>query len=160
MATVLFINDRTCTSQITIQRLRACGYAVELAIDADEAVRLLRLHLIDAIVMDCHIEASSPTDVLAALRSTSANIPIVMMSAYCGVPCKVLRYADLCIQKGDFKLLSRAAVDRLLQVRSGVLQPRNYAACPLVCLPRVSSSSMCLPSATSISHLACSKLPA
>jgi DNA-binding NtrC family response regulator len=126
MATVLFINDRTCTSQITIQRLRACGYAVELAIDADEAVRLLRLHPIDAVVMDCHIEASSPTDVLAALRSTSANIPIVMMSGYCGVPCKVLRYADLCIQKGDFKLLSSTLRTLLCSRHYGLL--RSVAA--------------------------------
>lgn len=56
MATLLYIDDRTCGSRMLVQKLRNCGYEVQVATDADEAVGLFRLYAVDAVVMDCHLE--------------------------------------------------------------------------------------------------------
>ena len=54
MPTILFIDDHTCGSHTVPQTLRACGYEVQVAPDAREALTLFRLYPIDAVVTDCN----------------------------------------------------------------------------------------------------------
>src|SRR2546426_9380230 len=90
MATVLLIDDHTCSSRKLIQTLRATGYEVCVAIDADEAIRLFRLYPVDVVVLDCRLCRLSNTlaDPAAVVRRLSPDTPIIMMSGYCGVPCR------------------------------------------------------------------------
>src|ERR1039458_10165036 len=108
MPTILLIDDHTCGSHTVVHRLRACGYEVQVAPEAEEALTLFRLYPIDAVVMDCHPEIPGREIIAPALRRISPNVPIIMMSAFCGVPCTRLRAADACIQKGDVTALLSA----------------------------------------------------
>jgi DNA-binding response OmpR family regulator len=105
MPMILFIDDHTCGSHAVAHRLRACGYEVQMAPDAEEAPTLLRLYPIDAVVMDCHPEMPGRGTIAPALRRISPDVPIIMMSAFCGEPCGRLRYANACINKGDVTAL-------------------------------------------------------
>lgn len=122
--TILFIDDHTCGSHMVAHKLRACGYEVQLAPDAEEALTLFRLYPIDAVVTDCHPEIPGRETIAPALRRISPDVPIIMMSACCGVPCTRLRYADACIQKGD--------VTPLLSALRVLLCSRAYGLCQSV----------------------------
>jgi CheY-like chemotaxis protein len=124
MPTILFIDDHTCGSHTVPQKLRACGYEVQVAPDAREALTLFRLYPIDAVVTDCHPELPGREVIAPALRRISPDVPIIMMSAFCRVPCTRLRYADACIQKGD--------VPALLSALRLLLCSRAYGLCQSV----------------------------
>lgn len=121
---VLFINDHTCGSQMVAHKLRACGYEVQVAPDAEEALTLFRLYPIDAVITDCHPTTTGREIIAPALRVINPDVPIIMMSAFCGVPCTRLRYADACIQKGD--------VTALLSALRLLLRSRAYGLCQSV----------------------------
>ncbi len=124
MPTILFIDDHTCGSHTVAHKLRACGYEVQVAPDAEEALTLFRLYPIDAVVTDCHPEIPGRGIIAPALRRIRPDVPIIMLSAFCRVPCRRLRYADACIKKGDVAALLSAL--RLL------LCSRAYGLCQSV----------------------------
>ncbi|MFZ0564281.1 MAG: response regulator [Terriglobales bacterium] len=125
MPTILFIDDGTCGSHTVAHKLRACGYEVQVAPDAEEALTLFRLYTIDAVVTDCHPETPGCEIIVPALRQMTPDVPIIMMSAFCRVPCRRLRYADACIQKGN--------VTTLLTALRVLLCSRAYGLCQSVC---------------------------
>jgi CheY-like chemotaxis protein len=108
MPSILFVDDHTCGSHVLVHKLRACGYEVQIAPDAEEALTLSRLFAIDAVVTDCHPEIPGREIMVPTLRRISPDVPIIMMSAFCRVPCRRLSYADACIQKGDVAALLSA----------------------------------------------------
>src|ERR1017187_3038035 len=105
MPTILFIDDHTCGSHTVAHKLRAYGYEVQVAPDTEEALTLFRLYAIDGVITDCHPEILGRGTIAPALRRIGPNVPIIMMSAFCRVPCSRLRYGDGCVQKGDVTAL-------------------------------------------------------
>ncbi len=124
MPTIFFIDDHTCGAHMLAHRLRAYGYEVQVAPDAEEALTLFRLYAIDAVITDCHPEIHGREIIAPELRRMSPDVPIIMMSGFCGVPCGRLRYADSCIQKGD--------VTALLSALRMLLCARAYGLCQSV----------------------------
>ena len=98
-----------------------------MAVDADEAIRLFRLYPVDVVVLDCRLCRLSNTlaDPAAVLRRLSPDTPIIMMSGYCGVPCRHLRDADACVQKGDTGTI-------LLRTVEIMLCARRYGLCRFI----------------------------
>lgn len=127
MATVLFIDDQTCGSRHLIRRLRSAGHEVCLATDADEALRLFRLFPVDVVLMDCRLcDPNRPSaNPAALLKHVSPDIPVIMMSAYCRVPCRRMLNADVCIQKS-------ANGGHLLRVTELMCYARRYGLCRTV----------------------------
>ena len=124
MPTILLIDDHTCGSRTVAHKLRACGYEVQVAPDAEEALTLFRLYPIDAVVTGCDHEIPGRGIITPALRTVNPDAPIIMMAAFCPVTCKRLRYADGCIQKGD--------VTGLLSALRLLLCARAYGLCQSV----------------------------
>jgi CheY-like chemotaxis protein len=124
MATVLFIDDQTSGSRHLIRGLRGAGHEVCVATDADEAIRLFRLFAVDVVVMDCRLcGLKHPfADPAAVLKRRSPDIPIIMMSDYCRVPCRRMLNADACIQKGE-------GGRHLLRVVELMSYARRYGLC-------------------------------
>jgi response regulator RpfG family c-di-GMP phosphodiesterase len=98
MPSLLVIDDHTCGSRTLVKTLRSAGYAVEVALDQEEAIDLFRLCAADAVVMDCHPEIGGKP-IVPVLRRMSPETPILMVSGFCGLPCKGFRDADACIGK-------------------------------------------------------------
>jgi CheY-like chemotaxis protein len=124
MPTILLIDDHTCGLRTVAHRLQVCGYEVQIAPDAEEALTLFRLYPIDAVVTDCHPEIHGREIIAPALRRISPDVPIITMSAFCRLPCRRLQYADACIQKGD--------VTGLLSTLQLLLCARAYGLCQSV----------------------------
>ena len=124
MPTILLIDDHTCGSRTVAHKLQACGYEVQVAPDAEEALTLFRLYPIDAVVTDCHDEMPGRGLIAPTLRRISPDVPIIMMSAFWRVPCRRLQHADACIQKGN--------VTGLLSALRLLLCARAYGLCQSV----------------------------
>jgi CheY-like chemotaxis protein len=101
MPTVLCIDDRTYGLACMREMLRANGYEVLLAESAHDAADLLLQNPVDAVLLDCHSSGDNCGEVLPVLEGLEPDIPIVMMSGYCSLPCRNLGRADACLQKGE-----------------------------------------------------------
>jgi CheY-like chemotaxis protein len=124
MATVLYIDDHTCRSRTLVQRLRQAGYEVHVAPDPDEAIGLFRLYTVDAVIMDCHLENHPREPFARVLRRIRADVPIVMLAGYCPHPCGMVKYADVCVQRGDS--------NGVLEVLPPALAARNFGLVQLL----------------------------
>lgn len=100
MATILCIDDGTYGFSHTVEILRMTGHRVFMADNPQAALQVLLDHPVHAVLLDCH-ELEQHSGMASALRLARPEIPLVMTSAYCSLPCTHLREADACVQKGD-----------------------------------------------------------
>ena len=117
MATVLFIDDHKCGSRRIVQKLRAAGHDVCIALDAREAIRLFRLHPVDAVVLDCGLCRPSNLDPVPVFRRFRSDIPMIMISSYCGSRCDQMPNADACIQQGESEAILLKTLEAMLCAR-------------------------------------------
>ncbi|MBV9610728.1 MAG: response regulator [Acidobacteria bacterium] len=120
MRTILWVDDSTYSADQLREFLLNHGYGVALASDARTAVELVCDRDIKAVLLDCHLPQAE--DVALAIRHARPNLPIVMISGYCGIPCERLQYADTCLQKG----FSPAT---LLEALTVLLRSKRYGLC-------------------------------
>ena len=116
MATILFIDDHKCGSRRVVRKMRASGYEVCIALDAEEAIRLVRLHPVDVVVLDCGLCRSSHLDPAPVFRSLKSDMPMIMISSYCGVGCEHLP-ADACLQAGESEAILLKTLEAMLCAR-------------------------------------------
>jgi ActR/RegA family two-component response regulator len=117
LATVLLIDDHKCSSRHMVRRLRAAGHDVCIALDAEEAIRLFRLHPVDAVVLDCGLCRPSNLDPLPVFRRLRSDVPMIMISSYCGIGCDQMRDADACIQQGESEAVLLRTIEAMLCAR-------------------------------------------
>ena len=98
MRTILFVDDSTYTADTLKDFLQSHGYDVVFTSSGRIAIDLINDRKIQALLLDCH--APHAEEFAIAFRQARPNVPIVMISGYCGVPCDRLQYADACLQKG------------------------------------------------------------
>jgi DNA-binding response OmpR family regulator len=115
MRTILCVDDSTYAADILRDFLQNHDYNVALASDGRTAVEHVADRAVKAVLLDCHIPQAE--QVAVALRRARPNIPIVMLSGYCGVPCERLQYADTCLQKGSSPATLLDIIEVLLRSR-------------------------------------------
>ena len=117
MATILFIDDHKCGSRTVVRKLRAAGYDVCIALDAEEAIRLFRLHPVDAVVLDCGLCRASNLDPVSVFRSLKSDVPMIMISSSCGMGCEHRPEAVACIQPGESEAILLKTIEAMLCAR-------------------------------------------
>ena len=100
-----------------MSKLRAGGYEVCIALDAEEAIRLFRLHSVDEVVLDCGFCRTSHLDPVPVFRSLRSDVPMIMISSYCGVGCAHMPDADVCLQTGESEAILLKTLEAMLCVR-------------------------------------------
>ena len=82
--TVLVIEDDPWTRTITTALLAGEGFAVVEAKNGEEGLKLARLHVPDAILLDLALPTKSGLEVLRELKSEppTQDIPVIVVSAY------------------------------------------------------------------------------
>jgi len=113
MASILCIDDSTYELATTIPMLRPHGHQVLAAIETADVLDAVANHRIEVAVLNCNA-AKNTNDIVLALRIIRPDIAVIMMSAYCHLPCDRLRYADSCIQKGDTGATLLRTLDTIL----------------------------------------------
>lgn len=79
---ILIIEDDEFLRSVTVERLKAEGYGVEVAVDGESALSLLESSTPSLILLDLLLPGKSGFEVLEKIRQTEAtkNIPVIVFS--------------------------------------------------------------------------------
>ena len=80
---ILLVEDEFLIRMLLADELRDVGYQVIEAVNADEAIEVLRGLTPDAIISDVRMPGSMDgMGLLAAVRKASPNLPVILMSGH------------------------------------------------------------------------------
>ena len=99
VATVLCIDDQTYALAARVEWLRAHGYVVFVAGSVEAALDAFLTNPIDAAFLDCHMPGAFL--VAGLLKRIRPALPIIMLAAYCGVPCHQQGLVAACLGRGE-----------------------------------------------------------
>lgn len=78
---VLVVQDEAQTASLIKRGLEAEGFAVRIADDGADGLRLVRSYEFDLVILDLLLPSVSGEEVLARMRQGSANVPIIVLTA-------------------------------------------------------------------------------
>ena len=99
VATILCVDDQTYALAARVEWLRVHGYAVLVASSIESALDAFLTSPVDAVLLDCHM----PGTFLIArlLKRIRPALPVIMLAAFCGVPCHRRDLVSACLGRGE-----------------------------------------------------------
>ena len=85
--TVLVIDDEAHVRMLYAEELRAQGYRVALSDGSEDPLELVAQHTPDLVILDIKLGGRSGLDLLQAIRSRHADLPIILSTAYESFRC-------------------------------------------------------------------------
>ena len=98
---VLCIDDELIGLRVRRILLERAGYTVLGALDGPEGIELFSQHPIDAVVLDYAMPGMNGAEVATRLREMRPEVPILLLSAYLGLPPEVTSLVDVYMTKGE-----------------------------------------------------------
>lgn len=89
MLKILVVEDDRSMQQSICMGLRKFGYAVDVASDGEEALRMVEIYEYDALVLDWNLPKIDGIDILREIRKDNQNIKILILSARSEVEDKI-----------------------------------------------------------------------
>jgi len=86
---ILVVDDHVEMGRMLTDPLTDAGYTVDLATGGEEAIRLARSRLYDAVLSDLRMEKVDGLDVLEAVHAVDPEVPVLLMTAFGGVESAV-----------------------------------------------------------------------
>src|SRR5690606_13076505 len=121
---VLVVDDEESMRWFLRQGLARLGWSVEVAADAESAVRALAGRRFDAAVVDVRLPGADGLTVLREVRARDPDTVVVMITAYGSIPAAVGA-----IKRGAFDYISKPfGVKELADVLERGLQARRASA--------------------------------
>ncbi len=119
MQRILVADDEESMRWVLSKALRKKGFAVDLARDGDEALRLIRSESYDLAILDIKMPGVSGLDLLERVREVKADLLVVIMTAEAGM-------------KNAIEAMKRGAYDYLtkpfdLEVVDAIIEKANRA---------------------------------
>ena len=98
---VLCIDDESVGLQVRRLLLERSGYRVIVAHDGETGLKMFREQPVDAVVLDYAMPGMLGGEVATKMRAEKPDVPILLLSAYVGVPADVTRVVDVYMTKGE-----------------------------------------------------------
>ncbi|MDW5266288.1 MULTISPECIES: response regulator [Acidobacteriaceae] len=117
---VLCVDDELIGLKVRKILLERAGYRVLTAPDGSAGLELFASEPIDCVVLDYSMPGMNGGEVAAKMRQAKPHIPILLLSAYIGLPSEVLSMVDMCMTKGEGPPV-------LLDKLGSLLQPASRA---------------------------------
>jgi CheY-like chemotaxis protein len=117
---VLCVDDELIGLKVRKILLERSGYRVLTAPNGSAGLELFESEPIDCVVLDYSMPGMNGGEVAAKMRRVKPHIPILLLSAYVGLPAEVLSMVDLCMTKGEGPPV-------LLDKLGSLLQPASRA---------------------------------
>lgn len=117
---VLCVDDETIGLKVRKILLERAGYRVLTAQDGSAGLEIFESQPIDAVVLDYSMPGMNGGEVACKMRERKPQVPILLLSAYVGLPSDVLRHVDTYMTKGEGPPV-------LLQKLGSLLQPISTA---------------------------------
>lgn len=115
---VLCVDDEVVGLQVRKLLLQRAGYKVLTAPDGPSGISIFHEHKIDAVVLDYAMPGMHGGEVAAQMRAIKPEVPILLLSAYMGLPAEITRLVDVYMTKGE-------GAPMLLQKLSTMFEQKN-----------------------------------
>ena len=98
---VLCVDDEHVGLQVRRLLLERSGYTVLTARDGDAGLSLFRQEPVEAVVLDYAMPGMHGGEIAARMRAEKPEVPILLLSAYVGLPAEVTSVVDIYMTKGE-----------------------------------------------------------
>jgi CheY-like chemotaxis protein len=112
---VLCVDDEVVGLQVRKLILERSGYKVLTALDGQTGLNIFSDHSVDAVVLDYSMPGMHGGEVAAKMREIKPEVPILLLSAYMGLPSEVTSLVTVYMTKGE-------GAPMLLQKLNGMFQ--------------------------------------
>jgi two-component system, OmpR family, response regulator QseB len=99
--TVLCIDDRLQVLQIRKATLESFGYCVKIASSGYTAMKMLEETSVAAVLLEYKHEGMDVEAVAFHIKQRFPNLPIILLSAYCEMPERILWLVDEYVMKSE-----------------------------------------------------------
>jgi CheY-like chemotaxis protein len=107
---VLCVDDEAVGLGVRKILLERAGYTVLTAADGYTGLELFATHPVEAVVLDYSMPGMHGGEVARKMRESKPWIPILLLSAYVGLPAEVSSLVDIYMTKGEW---APALLDKL-----------------------------------------------
>ena len=98
---ILCVDDEVVGLRVRKILLERAGYRVLSAADGQSGMELFATQPVDAVVLDYAMPGMHGGDVAKQMRQTKPQVPILLLSAYVGLPDEVSSLVDVYMTKGE-----------------------------------------------------------
>jgi CheY-like chemotaxis protein len=98
---VLCVDDETVGLRVRKILLERAGYQVLTAMDGRSGLEIFASEPIDAVVLDYSMPGMHGGEVARKMRQVKPTVPILLLSAYVGLPEEVSSLVDVYMTKGE-----------------------------------------------------------
>jgi CheY-like chemotaxis protein len=98
---VLCVDDETVGLQVRRLILERSGYRVITALDGKSGLSLFESHPVEAVVLDYAMPGMHGGEVAALMRQRKPHVPILLLSAYLGLPPEITNLVNVYMTKGE-----------------------------------------------------------
>lgn len=115
---ILCVDDELIGLQVRKILLERAGYRVLAAEGGFAGLELFQSEPVEAVVLDYSMPGMHGGEVATRMRQTKPHIPILLLSAYVGLPAEVTRLVDLYMTKGEGAPVLLEKLGTLLRLES------------------------------------------
>lgn len=117
---ILCVDDEPVGLKVRKILLERAGYQVLTASNGPDGIRIFSAEPVEAVVLDYSMPGMHGGEVAAKMRQAKPGVPILLLSAYIGLPAEVISLVDLYMTKGE-------GAPVLLNKLQNLLQPANVS---------------------------------
>lgn len=122
---VLCIDDELIGLKVRRILLERAGYTVLGALDGAEGIDMFSRHPVDAVVLDYAMPGLNGAEVATRLRALRPEVPILLLSAYLGLPQEVTSLVDVYMTKGEGAPMLLKRLHTMLTLTRPQLEPNR-----------------------------------
>jgi CheY-like chemotaxis protein len=115
---LLCIDDRPELLELRRAYLEGNGFFVETASSRLDAIKLLEETPVDAILLECKQEGMDMEAIAYHLNRRYPNLPIILLSAYCEMPERILWLVDEYVMKSEMPEGLTRVIERITRPSS------------------------------------------
>jgi CheY-like chemotaxis protein len=112
---ILCVDDELVGLKVRKILLERAGYRVLTALDGPSGLELFENEPVEAVVLDYSMPGMHGGEVAGRMRQIKPRIPILLLSAYIGLPIEVTCLVDLYMTKGEGAPVLLQKLETLLQ---------------------------------------------
>jgi CheY-like chemotaxis protein len=116
---ILCVDDESVGLRIRKILLERAGYQVLTAHDGASGLEIFSCEEVDAVVLDYLMPGMHGGEVAAKMREAKPQVPILLLSAYLGLPSEVTSLVDVYMTKGEGAPVLLQNVSHLISKRTG-----------------------------------------
>ncbi len=98
---MLCVDDEVVGLQVRKLILERSGYTVLTALDGPSGLTIFQENPVDAVVLDYSMPGMHGGEVAARMRQAKPEVPILLLSAYMGLPAEVTDLVNVYMTKGE-----------------------------------------------------------